>query len=164
MPISQKKNTPNRRFISRCGSTSRVINASSPTPLHKTKTRGATLSLCTCPTSIERTSASTRRCAAVSRSPIGSPISFAHTFAVPTGKTPRAVSESTKPFATSLTVPSPPTAITASNFSVAASRANRVASPEWAVSEISTDQPRATSTETARFKSSRKVRMPADGL
>ena len=52
---------------------------------------------------------------------------MAQTFIVPAGSTPRAVSVLSRPLATCPTVPSPPIAKTASNFSAAAWRATLVA-------------------------------------
>ena len=62
------------------------------------------------------------------------PTTFAKTFVAPPGSASSATSEPMRPLATSLTVPSPPRATTASKPSGAAARASSIAWPWRCVS------------------------------
>ena len=105
-----------------------MTNASNPTPA--IWTNGAPLApnkstVCTKPRSITN-----KACSSESQ---GIPISRAKTFMVPAGSTPRIVLDFASPLTTSLSVPSPPAAITTDSPCSANRAASSRASPAYLV-------------------------------
>src|SRR5689334_9791909 len=92
------------------------------------------------------------------------PSSILQTFAVPAGRTPRAVSEPTNPLTTLPIVPSPPTAKTASFFSAAACFANSITCSPLRVSAASTLHPADSNSLTADLINGFTEKRPAVGL
>src|SRR5215211_6717379 len=92
------------------------------------------------------------------------PSSMLQTLAVPAGRTPSAVSEPTSPLTTLPIVPSPPTANTASLFSVAACFASSTICSPLLVSAASTFHPADSSSSTADLINGLTENRPAVGL
>jgi hypothetical protein len=107
-----KKYSPKRAFSFGRRSTRSTTLASSPIPEPKVKCRPFISPVSTLRGS--NSSAMRRRCSVASTTSLGMPSTRQKTLVEPPGRHVRGVSRPTRPFAASLTVPSPPKATTTS--------------------------------------------------